>query len=123
MMSRWARLNSYFQEVQKKMDAQENQYKEVRYDSTKRFADICNLALKQGGTYQITWRTRNFKTNETTGYDENDVTFVVANLLKRQQGLLVDYRIIMDSKECRDVIWVRPRPAPVTSLKAEAKKL
>ena len=112
MTSRWARLNSYFHK-ENMMDAQE-----IRYDSTKRFEDVCKLALRQGGDYQITWRTRNFKTDETTGYDEWDVTRVTG-ILKRQ-GYLIDYKIIMDAKECRDVIWVRPHPV---ALKAEAKKL
>ncbi len=98
------------------MDAQE-----ICYDSTKRFEDVCNLALKQGGEYQITWRTRNFKADEVTGYDEWDVANVVGKLSRK--GFLVDYKIIMDSKECRDVIYVRPRTVPVTALKAEAKKL
>lgn len=85
------------------MDAQE-----VRYDSSKRFEDVCNLALKQGGQYQITWKTRDFKTNETVGYDEYDVGIVVAKLKKN--GLLVDYGTLMTSKECKDYIIIRNKP-------------
>lgn len=94
---------------------------EIRYDASKRFEDVCNKALASGQQQEIVIRTKDFASQREEGYDSYEVTIVLERL-KLRKNIMVETATIMDSKESKDIVWIRPAPV-IVELKAEAKKL